>query len=62
MAPALLVTGLGGQQLRVELSVGRGGRGGQDQRFQRRHFGLENVDLGTRDKGHCLGGIRDVSV
>ena len=56
VAPALLVTGLGGQQLGVELTVWRGGRGGQDQRFQRSNFGLENVDLGARDNVSCLGG------
>lgn len=39
--------GAGRLQLRVKLAVRRGGRRGQHQSLQRRHFSLKDIDLGV---------------
>lgn len=42
--------GARGLQLRVKLAVRRGGRRGQHQSLERRHFSLKDIDLGVEDE------------
>lgn len=51
VTPVLVGAPGGGRlQLRVKLAVGRGGRGGQHQSLERRHFCLEDINLGATQK------------
>lgn len=61
-AVAVVLVGAPGarrQQLGVKLAVGRRGRGGQHQRLERRHFCLEDVDLGVAQGGEEKKGFRN---